>query len=68
MTFPYLSGAPSKTITVSELKQGMDYLGENLTEEEMKELLRDVQFNDKNEITFEEFAKMVIDEYPSHDV
>ena len=61
-----LIGLPTGTITVEELKEGMEQIGEKLTEMEMKEMLSGVKLDANEEITFQEFAKMVLDEYPNH--
>ena len=44
----------------------MEQIGEKLTEMEMKEMLSGVKLDANEEITFQEFAKMVLDEYPNH--
>ncbi|KAF9465904.1 calmodulin-like protein [Collybia nuda] len=49
----------SGSISVAELKQVMESLGENLTTHEINEMIREADENNDGEISFAEFKKMM---------
>ena len=46
-------------ISKEELKSVMKNLGENLTDDEISEMIREADDNDDGEVDYEEFVKMM---------
>jgi len=55
------------TITIVELKEVMKSLGQNPTENELKQMIKSVDDNGDNEIDFEEFLILMSSKKPGND-